>query len=76
MKKTFTILAVLASFISFAQLQNANWCFGNHAEVNFTLASPTPTTSSCALNTNFPAGYSGNSSSVSDANGKLLFYTF
>jgi hypothetical protein len=78
MKKVLFILSLFFTTISFAQLENTNWCFGVHAKVIFNPLNPTapPTASSCAINNN-PAGasYSGSGSSVSDANGQLLFYT-
>ena len=53
-----------------AQLQNANWYFGNQAAIDFNdgNSSPTPVSNS-AMNT------IGTSASVSDYFGNLLFYT-
>ncbi|MBS1511803.1 MAG: T9SS type A sorting domain-containing protein [Bacteroidetes bacterium] len=69
----------ILSLSVFAQLENTHWCFGYHARVDFNAASPStpPTVSSSAVYNNPPntGGYSGSGSSVSDANGNLLFYT-
>lgn len=72
MKKLFFVFsAFLITSHSFGQnLQNANWCFGYHARVDFN--SPPPVT----MNSNIiPENYSLNVASVSDDNGVLQFYT-
>ena len=69
-KLSFFLLALLIASHSFGQnLQNANWCFGYHAGVNFNTTPPTPTTSALIG----AGGFDG--ASVSDDNGQLLFYT-
>ncbi len=72
MKKLInSLLAILISSISLAQLQNANWCFGNQAKLNFNTTIPTP--SSCSI-TATPGAGTG-IASVSSNTGELLFYT-
>ncbi len=58
---------------SFGQkLQNANWCFGTHARLDFNSSPPVATT--CAIDlTQIGGTYS--SGSVSDHSGNLLFFT-
>lgn len=54
--------------VSLAQLENANWCFGDAAMVNFNTTIPQTGTS--GLNSQFT-----DVASVSDQNGQLQFYT-
>jgi large repetitive protein len=70
-------LTLLINFFSFAQLQNANWCFGNNAKLSFNSLPPTASASSINLNVDDCSVYSGSVdvASVSDNNGQLLFYT-
>lgn len=80
MKKIITVLILFSTTAVSAQLENSSWHFGYHARVNFDPANPTatPTTSTSSMYNNVPGmgvGYSGSGSSVSDANGQLLFYT-
>ncbi|MBI2721591.1 MAG: T9SS type A sorting domain-containing protein [Bacteroidetes bacterium] len=67
MKKYFTLLIILVSFIGICQKAN-NWHFGNSAGLNFNTATP-----SALLNGQTIAP--DNTSSISDAAGNLLFYT-
>jgi hypothetical protein len=75
MKKSFVFFGFIIVFlakVSFAQLQNANWCFGIDAKVGFMTTPPSVSTSSITTNSTF-GGY--DVGSVSDQNGNLLFYT-
>lgn len=71
MKKLLSILLLFffITSLSFAQLENTNWCFGYHARVNFLASPPTVSTSvySPYLNVSCPT--------VSDLGGQLLFYS-
>jgi len=71
MKKVLFIFTLFITSVSFAQLQNANWCFRINAKVNFNLTPPNPSTS--AVGTSMPFSNSG--ASVSNNFGQLLFYT-
>ena len=69
MKKFYiAIILILFPLLTFAQGENDNWYFGNYAAINFSSPSPIVFTNS-QMTTN------GASASVSDSNGKLLFYT-
>jgi hypothetical protein len=72
MKKLLFIVLLFFTSFSFAQLENANWCFGFNAGVNFNTNPPTAISSQITL-TN--PGSCEVSASVSDDNGQLLFYT-
>lgn len=67
----FTFILSLGLFtVSYAQLQNTNWYFGNQAGLNFNDGTEAPSMlDNNVLQTN------GGSASVSDDNGNLLFYT-
>ena len=77
MKKITLIYYCLSAFFFlahspnlYAQLQNANWYFGNQAGIDFNDGTSSPTTlSNSAMNA------IGTSASVSDVFGDLLFYT-
>lgn len=62
------LLVILGSLSCFAQGENDNWFFGDHAGIN--LASNPPTAISGMLNES-----RNGVASVSDSNGQLLFYT-
>lgn len=70
MKKSLSILVLFSflSSISFAQLENANWCFGINASVNF-IPSPATSTSS------YQPIVTQSCPSVSSQSGQLLFYS-
>lgn len=74
MKKAFLLSSLFLFLIiqSKAQLQNANWCFGLNAGVNFNSAPPVPVTSATGQGNNSVFIDGG---SVSDDTGQLLFYT-
>jgi hypothetical protein len=74
MKKLLLISLLFFSCIrSFAQLENANWHFGRSTGLTFNTTPPSVISSQLG---SFPHhGYSGCSSSVSDASGHVLFYT-
>lgn len=63
----FLFCLIFIPLKNFAQLENANWCFGLNAKANIN----TQTTGYSAMQTN----YSADAASVSDQNGNLLFYT-
>jgi hypothetical protein len=65
-------LTLLVKSFSFAQLQNANWCFGTNAQINFNTTPPSP---SLCSNGFYPTYLNGQSASVSDNNGQILFHT-
>lgn len=67
MKQVSVIILILLSNISFAQLRNANWCFGDSAGINFTIPS-SPVLYNASLDTR------GSCASISDSTGQLLFY--
>jgi Secretion system C-terminal sorting domain len=70
MKKLLFVLSFFISTVSFAQLENSNWCFRENAEINFNGASPSVSQSAMG------GGYGGYScASVSNSAGQLLFYT-
>ena len=76
MKRLLFIFTLFITSVSFAQLENANWCFGINAGVNFNASPPTPFTSQSTYSTpNSSFGSLGTPASVSDENGQLLFYT-
>ena len=92
MKNSTTIKYVLSTILFFAlifstsaQLQNANWYFGNNIGLNFNDGTTAPTiltgaTLSPALTnvgtiTNRPINTDGGVATASDASGNLLFYT-
>jgi hypothetical protein len=70
MKKVIHILILFIFIIDilFCQKQGNFWFFSQNAGINFNTSPPTSISSS-AINT------SDNSSSISDNNGKLLFYS-
>jgi len=72
MRKLLIILGLVVTVTSRAQLQNANWCFGVNARVNFNTTPPTPMLSEIDWNN---PGASVQGASVSDATGQLRFYT-
>jgi len=73
MKRILFILSLFITTVSFAQLENANWCFKSYARVDFNTTPPTAM--HCSLDGGGSASYGGNSMSVSNANGQLLFYS-
>jgi len=68
MKKFLVFSLLFISNFSYAQLRNANWCFGDSAGINFTSGNPIP----------FASGMDGRGScaSISDSSGQLLFYSY
>ena len=72
MKKVLILISSLfITFLSYAQLENSNFCFGKFAKMSFNTGSPIASTSA-----NIYTGAGGiGSSSVSDKFGNLLFYT-
>ena len=46
MRKCLLIYFLLKTLISFSQLENNNWYFGNNAGLNFSTTPPTPITGS------------------------------
>jgi len=71
--KTLFCLTLLAMMVCSISAQNAakNWVFGNHAWLDFNLGAPaTP-----GLPPSSTFATAGGSSSISDSNGTLLFYT-
>lgn len=73
MKKILLLSSIFLASFSFAQLENANWCFGINANVNFNPLPPSSTSAS-AIGWGNP-GSSVRGSSVSNSAGQLLFYT-
>ncbi len=74
MKKLLLVSLLFFSCIrSFAQLENANWHFGE--SIGLTFNTTPPSVISSQLGSYPHHGYSGCSSSVSDASGNVLFYT-
>ncbi len=73
MKKILTIVCLLIATISFAQLQNANWCFPYTAKVTFNGTSVS--TGQCNNTNNITDPYGYTCASVSNSNGELLFYS-
>lgn len=67
-----TLLNIVAMLLitiqSFSQNQSKNWCFGNNAGINFNTTPPT----NLINNSGSASDYM---STISDANGSLLFYT-
>jgi len=68
MKRILYTIVMFCFFNGIAQLENANWYFGTHAGMNFTLNSAT------AL-ANGETSNDGMTSTISDSTGQLLFYT-
>jgi len=71
MKKISTALAILIfgwNSPVFAQQENQNWYFGNNAGLSFSTGAPTALTNSSMVTYEAAA-------SISDAGGRLLFYT-
>lgn len=64
--------ALLISSFSFSQNENNKWYFGSAAGLDFVTNPPTPISTSAMLLTN---GVKEGTSSISDAFGKLVFYT-
>ena len=64
------ILFLTIAFTANAQLQNANWCFGNQTGLNFNDG-----TQPVTVSTNSLMSTDGGAASVSDGSGNLLFYT-
>jgi len=75
MKKIFFILTLFISSVSFAQMENANWCFGMNGGVHFNTPPATPTTFFSQIHGENNVGHMFTGASVSNANGQLLFYT-
>ncbi|REC52249.1 hypothetical protein DRF62_15825 [Chryseobacterium piscium] len=70
MKKFFLIASLLLFFLGYSQGENNNWYFGGKAAVNYSIqGSPAP-----LLNSNMQVGLQP-VGSISDNNGKLLFYS-
>ncbi len=69
MKNLFIMIAMLSCMGGYAQLQNANWHFGNNAGLTFLPDPYSPQSISSAMD----AGEG--CASVSDQQGNLLFYT-
>lgn len=67
MRKCILIYFLLKSFISFSQLENNNWYFGNNAGLNFSTTPPTPITGSLSA--------LEGTASISNSSGSTLFYT-
>jgi len=68
MKKSLTFIFALISIFAFAQKEANMWYFGNNSAIDFNSGSPVVLTNSAM------AQFEGESS-ISDANGSLLFYT-
>lgn len=69
-RKLALLLALLCAPVCEAHAQNAvkNWVFGRAARINFNTSTPTTSTAP-------PISTNEGSSSISDSNGQLLFYT-
>jgi len=72
MKKFYVALLLCICFLAFAQGENDNWHFGKLAAVNFSGTSPMVVNTSRMGEGQYPSEAAG---TVSDSNGKLLFYT-
>lgn len=70
--KRIYLLLMLFPIIVFSQGENDNWYFGNKAAVNFSGTTPVVINTSQMANVPYIAEAAG---TVSDSNGKLLFYT-
>lgn len=75
MKKSLSILLLFffITSLSFAQLENAHWCFREYAHVDFNSTPPSSVTN-CSSGGFVPI-YGGGSASVSNSSGQLQFYT-
>jgi gliding motility-associated-like protein len=67
MRKCLLIYFLLKTLISFSQLENNNWYFGNNAGLNFSTTPPTPITGSLSA--------LEGTASISNSSGSALFYT-
>jgi hypothetical protein len=67
MKRLFIFYLLISSNISYSQLRDMNWCFGDSAGINFASGTPIPISSGMDGR--------GSCSSISDSSGNLLFYT-
>lgn len=76
MKKILFIITLGITNLLFSQnLQNANWCFGTHAGINFNTTPQTPFWSAMPAHQNEVWHEGAGQASVSDKNGVLQFYT-
>ncbi|MES2747560.1 MAG: T9SS type A sorting domain-containing protein [Bacteroidota bacterium] len=68
MKNTFLLLLLTIGFVGYSQGENDNWYFGRNAAINFANNPPTVLSNSNMIQLE-------GVSSISDANGNLLFYS-